>query len=825
LADLLRWEGAAANAVDDPAAFAREVVPILEAWAAFDESIDSDAPLLEGQRQAAAYCSRLVADLAEFGLSPPGTTRLDALRRACEFAAPDAPFPRLERARLEADLIEELFQNGAYEEGFERVAWAADDYSDVPALLAEMLLLAANTHEFLGTYAQAFDLASRSLEILESLPEDAEPSDFVGVFASVVQAKILIHIGVVDEAARVLTQARRLAEEQQVESCEGMLLTAETELAHARGDHEWVVEHVGSALAGGDIPGDGPQGRQLRRLDLAHAAALAAMQSRSSLDESRQRLVESIEAIGIEDPTTWAPALTLCDLEWTLGLEEAARDRIHSTVASIARSAALPGLTTRSNLAAVLGRIALSEPEDREALQAALVQLEQALTDLLAAWDSVPHRPGGVGFLHFDERRSLLATLARTYGATSGPEAGALRTLEILLEVERRGSLAERMDVGDVSLERVRTALIPPGGGILAFVPSASGSVAITLDAQGGRLWDLPGADRWSEPSDRLAREMQPGKARDDGSHARLQHHAAQVRDLVLPTALDAHVSRWEEILIVRAENMGWIPFEVLPLVGRDGNALGLELATSYLPSLRVGLGLLERRSRQRVKTATAASPTVLVAVGPTTQGAAGDSGELEVIPWRDEDGRRLGAPWRRDRTSIELDAQRAVERILGAGAVDVELMIVLAHGTRDSDRERSQGFALAADQRLFAPDLGTLHAAPISVLVVCGANAGVIRRGDDLGSQLVGVFLDRGAEVVASSKTDLSFEASLALLEEFNAGLARGASPSRALHSARRRLSASRDFAHPAFHSNLTLTGLGFVPPASALRADAEDR
>jgi tetratricopeptide (TPR) repeat protein len=784
---------------------------LLETWTAVQDFDPSSAVLDDSARASIACCAKVVAELADVGWLPEGLTRAELLRKAVTFAGAERPFTRHELAELEADLIEALFQDNLHDEGLARIDRARQSFADVPELLAEMLLLGANTREYLGDYAEALADAEESQALLQSLPPAAQANSYVWVYARVVHAKILIHMGVPDQAAPLLRDARRDADAGALEECQSMLLTGETELAQARGDWEWIVEHIGEALMRGAIPGDEPEDRAIRELVVAQAGAFLAMQSGRGLEEAHANLRSALEPIGLDDPSVWPAGLTLCDLELALDRPSQADEAARAVSARISASGKRPALVVRSHLAGVRGRIALALNLPLEEFSQRTSDAEDALMDLLGAWAAVRHRPGGVGFLHFDERRSLLVTLSQMLAGQ--------RALDYLLEVEARGTLVQQLQATRISSIRVQEQLIPPGGGILIFLPSAWSSMAFTLDAQGLRSWPLPGTDSWADLDDRLVAAMQPEDAHVKGSAGRLGELATALRDRILSKDLDAHISRWEEVVLVRTENLGAIPFEVLPLAGRGGAPLGLELATSYLPSLSVGLGLTDRRAKRQAMLANGASARVLIAVGPTEERPADTNAQWQPIPWQRGDERRLCATWPEGFAEVVLDPDRALERLMRAGTDGVELVEIVAHGVRNADLERSQGFFLRSDRSVFADSLSDVRAAPLSVLMVCGASAGPTRQGDDLGSHLVAAFLAGGSDVVASSRTELSFEASVALLEEFHRNLALGETPSRALLAARRRLASQPDWAHPAFHSNLTLTGLGFAAAPAALR------
>lgn len=792
----------------------------MRAWQVIQQALADGRPLDVEERRGVACCARLIADLDEFGLLPQGVTRLDALEVAIEFASTVGTFDPIEHAILETDYIESLFQAGRFDEAFQRVDWAREDHAEVHGAVADMLLLSANAHEYLGEYAAAIEKAAIAQEVMAEAPNSDPERGTRRIFAACVHAKILIHLGVLDEAARILEAAKSQASSSDLLSCQSILLTAGTELANAREDQEWVVEHVGKALQGGQIHGDSPSDRLGRELDLAQAKALIAHEAGHDDTTSTGALESAIARLGLEDSKTWNPALTLCDLEILDGRSQSAARRLEALESILGEDRAQSPLNVRSALAGVRGRLALLAPEAEDALIDARDAAELALMELLDAWRSIPHRKGGIGFLQFDERRSLLATLSRLDAAVLGPERGAEHALKRLLEVEALGSLADSLSIAEADLEQVRNELVPERGGLIVFLPSSTGSTAITLDGTGARTWTLPGSDSWSNACLRLGVSMQVRAAANENADLRVESLAAWVRDALIPAELDAKFSTWNEVVLVRTDNLGWVPFEVLPLAGRGGRPLGLELGTSYLPSLRLGLALVARHRGALEDISSTRDGRILVLVS-TARGAS----SLAEIPWSESDGRQMTARWPASSVTVDVDSEDALRTLSASGRRAGDQLILVSHGVRDGDRERSQGFLLGEDQRVFPADLESLQVPPLCVLLVCGANAGRIRRGEDLGSHLVSAFIVGGADTVASARTDLSFEASVALVAAFNEGIAAGLAPSQSLRDARRRVAGTERWRHPAFHSNLTLTGLGWIPSRAPTAASPDQR
>jgi CHAT domain-containing protein len=143
-----------------------------------------------------------------------------------------------------------------------------------------------------------------------------------------------------------------------------------------------------------------------------------------------------------------------------------------------------------------------------------------------------------------------------------------------------------------------------------------------------------------------------------------------------------------------------------------------------------------------------------------------------------------------------------------------------LVHGAVDHERELPGALALAPDgasddgllwcEELFALEL---RSPPLVLLSSCGSARGQRRMGDDGLAQLGGAVLSKGARCTVEARADIALRSTLQLMETFSGAVAEGASPARAMLTARRALVADGDLSRPFHAYALRVVGLGFEP------------
>jgi hypothetical protein len=463
-------------------------------------------------------------------------------------------------------------------------------------------------------------------------------------------------------------------------------------------------------------------------------------------------------------------------------------------------------LDERLRLAAFRARLALSSNADAARLAARRSELKAAFEPVLEARMGIGLRRGGVGHLHFLDIRSALSELVELTRRLEGPEAA----LDELLAVRELGSLARALGGSPATLAAIQVELLPPGGGILAYLPGTERSHVFLIDAKQVRCLELPALWTWNAERDELQRLLLRPPAADEppAVRARLDELLGSLAQVLLPESVQEALATWSEVSVEGLGLAGYVPFEALPLAG--GQPLGLALPVSHLPSLGVATRLAGRAGPPREPR------TDLTVV------AAPLDPEREAIPWGARDARALAAWCRPGRFELFAGAEATPAVLRAPASTEASWLLLVLHGVYDPERERAAGLLLGRDAaggqaRLFAEDVEALHVPPLVFLAVCGAARGPLRRGDDGITDLGGAFLTAGAEAVVLSPIDLVLGPTLELAETFQAELARGASPSRALQRARSAVAQQEEYAHPYHYALLHLVGIGHRPVYAA--------
>ncbi len=781
-------------------------------WQALNE-LALREPADRSTRLAVVYASWFLASL-EADERPVAETPLDLLRLAADLGV--GVLEPANEAILELDLAQALSLDGLAREAAQRLEDAIGR-PHIPAI-EEFGLRASRIelHRLAGEFDRAqAELAELDEDLEQASLEDA-PLRRLEAYLKLQAALINIDIGLPDRARPLLGSARALAGLQQDRPLRETMRLVEVKLAFASGDPEWVLQ----VLEEDDLALE----RDSFYRALARARIALSVCDRElpdpSLDQIQGELLSLLDAGRLDRSARLGCLLALVDLDLAQGRTTQAEQRL-SRAAGIVSSADPSADFERENAAVAQARaaIALAAGAQRAALLSALDDLETSYERFLESWASIPERAGGLGFLHFEERRVLVARLIRLTLATHSAEAGPRVALAQVLRAERLGSLAGRLQPAGSSLDEIGRTLAAPGRGLLVYLPAVQDSYVFSWDESGVRCFDLGPACRWEEAQMHLASRLRHPPAGPEDSEA-IDRWARRLAEHLIPAELDALVSSWEEVSIVGLSSLGWVPFELLPLRGRNGRPLGLELALGYLPSLVVGCGLVERAEH---RVALPPEDGILAVAAVMRHDPAGPPGDatLPPIPWDSAESDRFKAVWPVGRSRVVHEPHELIEALTGAGPAGTRELLVVTHGRYDSERERPAGLSVSSEQVLWCEAIEAIASPPLVVLAVCGAGRGPLRRGDDGVSNLGGAFLSAGADAVLLSPVDLSYDATVRLVELFNRELTRGASPARALLHARVSMAADASWPHPACFSLLHVMGWTHAPLGTLLPAE----
>lgn len=769
----------------------------------FLDPADPDVPL--DLRLAAGDCARLVAGLDALGRLPAGWTRGAVLERARAFLPLElAAYPRELRAELELDYIELTGAEGNYAAALQLAAQARAALRDVPQALAELRVLEANHAMILGRFEEAMASIDAASNLLSALQPQQRPRPYVPIYAEAVKGLILVSLGLPDRAFASLQRCEDALARGESPESEGMVASLATQLALARDDFAWIERTLPPRLEAGGFQGDTPELTRNRWLDVEVARARAALLSGEGLEAARDSLQRRLGPGPLLNAVQMDGPLALAELEFAMGAPLMALERIERLEADLSLRLSSDARLPLQALYELKGRILLGSGAPPADLEAVHAELERSFGDLLRAWDTAPDRDGGVGFLLFDSRSSLLATLIRTTLALSPGHAGAVSALEYVLEADARSTLVRRLGAAHATVAEIQARLVPNDGGILHYVPSPFGSVIFAITPRDVRVFDAASARslrKWN--LNWCAALLDPTLGRND---ARVAQPEGLLRAGLLPPELQAEILRWSSLVVVGNESLGFVPFEALSRGRDDPKPLGLSHAIGYLPGLTVGLHL----TRAPVADEPALDDSAVQFVVGTGQVSDEAGRPLPALPWRADDLRLLRGAWAESLVALETRPPQARSAVVGAGERGVALLEIVAHGVHEHGREREFGLAFDAGHKLFPEDLDRAPTPPLVALAVCEVGRGVARVGDEGASHMGGAFLVSGSRAVLMSRHDLSYEASIALLAAFNRGLAEGKTVSQSLLAARQVLAAQPRWAHPRYFALLYVYGDG---------------
>lgn len=507
-------------------------------------------------------------------------------------------------------------------------------------------------------------------------------------------------------------------------------------------------------------------------------------------------------------------AITLLDLAALRG----DWDEVRRGLASLGQTVdgRLPHVDERALLAVHAMRLARATGASAAEREVALRGLRDANDAALAAWGSSRIRPGGVGFLNYSGRRSALGELVGELVARAENAPLDAEVLEPVFRAEAVGTLARALHATPATLASIRTEVLRPGVGWIAFVPAWQTTHVFAVDHDEIVHAEIP----WrylSEPlRDDFGNEVAMVLPRTDAAAVAAQvecvRNAAQRwTALLLPDVIRDKLRQWNGCYVTGLELLGHPPFNALLL---DDRPLGVARAIARIPSMTVALAIA-RRARLGSGPGTAslrviAAPTL----DPTTAELAGPLSPLTLTP---DTFRHWIGPF----AASDVDAYvgpNATLRVLRDGAArPPRILHVLAHAMERLDREDFSTLVLAGERDapgfVSPADGDSWLRADIVILSSCAAARGRVRIGDDGAGQFVGASFRAGARCVIAADQRIELDATLEFGRLVHEGLAAGRCPAEAVRAARETMWSSSDFALPSCWALLAVHGLAFDP------------
>lgn len=507
--------------------------------------------------------------------------------------------------------------------------------------------------------------------------------------------------------------------------------------------------------------------------------------------EARRRLIALLEegTLG-ERETRWAlEGLALAALDARASDEAAdAIERLRALDADGARAPRQAGTNADvAQLAALDALAALqSEQPGMEILDRHLASVRSAWERVRSGWANLPTRDGGIGYLFHARRQLLIEALLALELRRNGPQLGGTHALEWLVEAQQVSTLARRLSAGRESFSEVRAELLPPGRGLIAWIPLRSRSFAVAVDGTRALLVELPVsvelAARATEFAQAVAMRVRAGAAGDAAEFERTRKAAGAA---FLPAPLLEFARDWRELYVCGLDDTGYLPFELLD--DGEGGTQGARRAIVRAPSIPAVL-VLSRRFSPPGAAAGAPVRAALVLADRPDETLARDYG-VGSFDVRADLAQSLREGWEAAPLEELRGAQAradAVERIV---APPCAFAHVVAHGV-ERRAERPQGLLLArggeAPSAVFAEHVERWPVPPLLLLSVCATARAQARRGDGSRSDLVAALFTAGAAGVAAASAELDLAPTLRVGARVQARLQEGLPIGHALREAR---------------------------------------
>lgn len=541
------------------------------------------------------------------------------------------------------------------------------------------------------------------------------------------------------------------------------------------------------------------------------ALAELALRDPSLVDAARRDL---------EDASIDAPSFGLRKLaEVTLldlAVVRADWDDVRARLAALRRDADAPAphVDEQALLAVHAMRLARATGATDDERKEALARLQEAYGAQLAAWKSARTRSGGVGFLNYSSRRSVVGELIRETIAGSASPALDETVLEPLFRGEAVGTLARQLDAPAATLDAIRSEILRDDFGWIAFVPAWQSTHVFAVDrdeiVHAEIAWCYLSEPLRNDLGDRVALVIPRGDAAAVAKHrAAVEREASTWSERLIPPNIRRKLSRWSGCYVTGLELLGNPPIEVLPL---DGRPLGVAKAIARVPSMTVALALA-----RRPKIASGAdSPALRLIAAPELDDKTKElAGRLPALSLGDASKRALLEPFDGSLVEQHFGANATLDALRDGASRPPRILHVLAHAIERLDREDFATLVLAGtdDERGFVSptDGNSWLRANVLILSACAAARGPSRIGDDGAAQFVGAGFRAGARCVLAADERIELEATIEFGRLVHRELARGTDAAEAVRRAREQMWSSDDFDLPSCWATIAVHGLAF--------------
>lgn len=666
---------------------------------------------------------------------------------------------------------------GEFAEACDTYLWIDRQFADVDFERAYRMEMLAQALRWNGRPTEALAALDRAERLAREAPEAlAEVHGHRG--------EIYLEQGMLDLAAREFERSR-----SHVASIDDADAAAEARRNAALREFEFEIgrgrfREVWNATSAWleSIRSDDPRPEFARSVALYRAVAAAGIEYRDPNFRESERQFEALLARGAlpADLDLWARLKLLEVVMRDHGVDRArplhADCRVRVSEARRVRTAhrdLFASLDAWFHTAAGSGAAELRRSKDA---------LRERFDAQLRCWARASDRPGGTGFLHLDDRRSVVGQLCELEIELARREErsdGAERALAVLLEAQAMNSIARARGAAACSVEDVQRVLLPHGGTAIVFLPwkRLSRAYLVTRDrvvseALPPRSTLLP---RVRAELEWLSRDPRTDSDSDRVGR-RLMRGMAALRASLIPSDWLATIRAERSMVAVGGELLKDIALEALVL---DDDLLGEVVAVTNSASLP----LLVHQARSRPKPT---EPSLRL-LGCLDTEVAGLRDEPRVDLRTLESVEQITAMYDSTASTFDRDVTRRLVAESDFAAHSV--LHWIAHSVRRDDAELRLGLALA-DGPFWHDEFLAQRFRGVVLLGACAAGRSAARPGDSaLATNLGGAFMRGGADVVVQPDLPVEVRDHLELMRVVHESIVTGRSPAEGLRRGRAQL------------------------------------
>lgn len=694
------------------------------------------------------------------------------------------------------------------------------------AAMRRCLTLRADLHRVLGEFGRAYSDLAR----WRDFDADGRASQAERYWLRSVEMRIEIDLGRLDRVTSHWGAMKAIVDADPTVTTESSAKMRDIEYFAAHGIHALVLATTKDVL-GGYSEGDR---RTLDEEVLYHMfllrRAVAISQSKTDVESLRKADAILAQLIGSEEALTHGLRMIAAVESAALALKVGEPERALATLDAVEREYGdrVTSRLFRNRLAVRRLEVAIALGDDQLRLRATR-ELQSTMDGLLASWGELDLVPGGVGFLHYEERRHALSLLVGSILDDGAPGATA-RALDQILRADAHSTLARTIGAPAATSQQLVE---------LCRRENAAVVVLLTTHAVTHRFFVSPSGvehDHCANEEMLERRIVRSGRALAripkagvvEAAFIDIDGDLAFLSGELLPKAIRAGAEGFSSVYIFAPDLSGRAPFEAL-LVDGD-RYLGLTVPVVRSSSMAAVLAI---STRDVSRSSSQGRRVEMFALSGVEHGGIGIDltlGELRGL------SEHAGVS-----IDVQLGPSATRESFLRSMTRGTDLFIVWSHGVSDlrqpipagllvarSKNDKGEQFpaqsggpeipeglaVLGASEIARALSAAEEGAAPrIVLLAACDAARGHARTGDDSAGHLGGVFLGAGTSAVLLTERPIEREAALLFVKAYAAAYLdrkTATTAAAATLTARRAVASTAGFESPHYWAALQLVGWG---------------